>query len=281
VIRSAPGAPSHVLLDDTRAEHLPGCNIAVRKDVFAAVGGFDPIFRTAGDDVDFCWRLSDAGHRLAFVPGAFVWHWRRPSIRAFLRQQTGYGKAEKLLLAKHPVRFGKNGDARWTGFVYGGGAVSVGEGSIIYHGPMGQAGYQSIVNRMLPLRPIDSLFRNYRTEFLLHLLNLLQPMARRWARNRRIKLPFPMRQDPQPEPTLEFGIPGDDTSHRDHHLRTLLAKGWKAAGDTDPWDLEKGGTRLLIATERTGPNMTRNLFRVWGSPEAALALESDLRVATH
>lgn len=276
VIRSAPGAPSHVLLDDTRAEHLPGCNIAVRKEIFAAVGGFDPVFRTAGDDVDFCWRLSDAGHRLGFVPGAFVWHWRRPSIRAFLRQQTGYGKAEKLLFAKHPVRFEKNGDARWTGFVYGGGAVSVGEGSIIYHGPMGQAGYQSIVNRMLPLRPIDSLFRNCRTEFLLHLLNLLQPMARRWARNRRIKLPFPMRQDPQPEPTLEFGIPGDDTSHRDHHLRTLLAKGWKAAGDTDPWDLEKGGTRLLIATERTGPNMTRNLFRVWGSPEAAQALQRQL-----
>ncbi|MFM2196962.1 MAG: hypothetical protein RLZZ505_394 [Verrucomicrobiota bacterium] len=278
VIRSASGAPSHVLLDDTRAEHLPGCNIAVRREVFQSVGGFDPVFRTAGDDVDFCWRLSDAGYRLGFVPGAFVWHWRRPSIRAFLKQQTGYGKAEKLLLAKHPVRFGKNGDARWTGFVYGGGAVNVGEDSIIYHGAMGQAGYQSIVNRMLPLRPIDPAFRDARTEFLLHLLNLLQPMARRWARNRRIKLPFPKPLTPQPEPTLEFGVPGDDSTHRDHHLRTLLAKGWQAAGDTDPWDLEKGGTRILIATERTGPNLTNNLFRIWGSPEAAQALARELRI---
>jgi GT2 family glycosyltransferase len=277
VIRSAPGAPSHVLFDDTRAEHLPGCNIAVRRAAFEAIGGFDPIFRTAGDDVDFCWRLSDAGHRLGFVPGAFVWHWRRPSIRAFLKQQTGYGKAEKLLLAKHPVRFGKNGDARWTGFVYGGGAVNVGEGSIIYHGPMGQAGYQSIVNRMLPLRPIDPAFRDVSTEFLLQLLNLLQPMARRWSRNRRIKLPFPNPHPTPPEPTLEFGIPGDDTTHRDHHLRVLLAKGWQAAGDTDPWDLEKGGTRILIATERTGPNLTNNLFRIWGSPEAAQALQRELR----
>lgn len=277
VIRSAPGAPSHVLLDDTHAEHLPGCNIAVRRTALDAVGGFDPIFRTAGDDVDFCWRLSDGGHRLGFVPGAFVWHWRRPSIRAFLRQQTGYGKAEKLLLAKHPVRFGKNGDARWTGFVYGGGAVSVGEGSVIYHGPMGQAGYQSIVNRMLPLRPIDPVFRDFRTEFFLRLLNLLQPMARRWARSRRLLPSFPKTHPSQPEPTLEFSIPGDDTIYRDHHLLGLLAKGWKAAGDTDPWDLEKGGTRILIATERTGPNLTNNLFRVWGSHKAAKALESELR----
>lgn len=276
VIRSAPGAPSHVLLDDTRAEHLPGCNIAVRRKVFQSIGGFDPIFRTAGDDVDFCWRLSDEGHRLAFVPGTFVWHWRRPSLRAFLRQQTGYGKAERLLLAKHPNRFAKNGDARWTGFVYGGGAVSVGEGSIIYHGPMGQAGYQSIVNRMLPLRPIAPLFRNCRTEFLLRLLNLLQPMARRWARSSGILPPFSKTLPPLPEPTLEFGILGDDTTHRDHHLHALLRKGWIAAGDTDPWDLEKGGIRILIATERPGPNITRNLFRVWGSPEAAQTLQREL-----
>ena len=276
VIRSAPGAPSHVLFDDTRAEHLPGCKIAVRRTAFDAIGGFDPIFRTAGDDVDFCWRLSDAGHRLGFVPGAFVWHWRRPSIRAFLKQQIGYGKAEKLLLAKHPVRFGKNGDAEWTGFVYGGGAVNVGEGSIIYYGPMGQAGYQSIVNRMLPLRPIDPAFRDGRTQFLLIILNILQPMARRWARNRQIKMSISKPQAQQTEPTLEFGIPGDDATHRDDYLQRLLAKGWKSAGETDLWDLEKGGTRLLIATERTGPKLTYNLFRVWGSPEAARALKREL-----
>ncbi len=277
VIRSVPGAPSHVLFDDTRAEHLPGCNIAVRRAAFDAIGGFDPIFRTAGDDVDFCWRLSDAGHCLGFVPGAFVWHWRRPSIRAFLKQQAGYGKAEKLLLAKHPVRFGKSGDARWTGFVYGGGAVKVGSGSIIYHGSMGRAGYQSIVNRMLALRPSDQAFRDSLTEFLLRTLTILQPMARSWVRNRRIKLPFSKPQPSQPEPTHEFGIPGDDSTHREYYLSALLAKGWQAAGDTDRWDLEKGGTRILIATERTGSNLTNNLFRVWGSPEAANALKRDLR----
>ena len=276
VIRAAPGAPSHVLLDDTTAEHLPGCNIAVRRDVFEAVGGFDPVFHTAGDDVDFCWRLSDGGHRLAFVPGAFVWHWRRPSVRAFLRQQIGYGKAERLLIAKHPVRFGENGEARWTGFVYGGGAIRAEDGSVIYHGPMGQAGYQSVVNRMLPLRPIDSAFRSTCTEFLFRLVKFLQPAARLWARNRRIRLCF-TKPAARESPTVEFAISGNGGFSRESCLSVLLGKGWQPSGDTDPWDLEKGGTRVLIAAENAGGGFTNCLFRVWGSPAAAAALERELR----
>ena len=140
------------MLDDEEAEHLPGCNLAVTKAAFDAIGGFDPQFRTAGDDVDFCWRLRAAGFRLGFAAGAFVWHWRRPSIRGFLRQQLGYGRAERLLIAKHPEHFTNHGGAKWRGFVYGGGPVRVMPDSIIYHGPMGTAGYQAVTNRMLPLR---------------------------------------------------------------------------------------------------------------------------------
>jgi GT2 family glycosyltransferase len=269
VIRAAPGAPSHVLLDDIHAEHLPGCNIAVRSEVFHSVGGFDPIFRTAGDDVDFCWRLTDAGHRLGFVPGAFVWHWRRPSIRAFLRQQIGYGKAEKLLLAKHPERFGKNGEARWKGFVYGGGAVRVGDGSVIYHGSMGQAGYQSLVNRMLPLRPIDSEYRTPSTEFLLQMLRALQPAARRWSRNRRIRLLPQLKHISEPETDQqEIRIPSEKGLSRDYFLNLLLAYGWKSCGDTSAWDLEIDGSRILIATEHIGAGVTQNLFRIQGKPPA-------------
>ena len=77
VVCAAPGAPSHVMLDDEEAEHLPGCNLVVTKAAFEAIGGFDPVFHTGGDDVDFCWRLREAGFRLGFAPGAFVWHWRR------------------------------------------------------------------------------------------------------------------------------------------------------------------------------------------------------------
>tara|TARA_B110000037_G_scaffold46432_1_gene56899 strand:- start:59269 stop:61362 length:2094 start_codon:yes stop_codon:yes gene_type:complete len=273
VIRAAPGAPSHVLLDDTRAEHLPGCNISVRREAFEKIGGFDPIFRTAGDDVDFCWRLSDAEFAMGFVPGAFVWHWRRPSIRAFLRQQTGYGKAEKLLLKKHPQRFTANGEARWEGFIYGGGSVRAAGDSIIYYGSMGQAGYQSIVNRMLPLRQVDSAFKSFCSGNLLSLVKIFQPAIRRWARNRRVKFTLPaFPKSSQQEEIQEFRIPGSGGKDRFHYLDLLLDDGWQPAGDTDPWDVTKDGTKVLIATERLNHNHTVNLFRVLGDHIALLPL---------
>ncbi len=76
-VARAPGNPREVLIDDERAEHLPGCNMAFRRDALLAIGGFDPQFRIAGDDVDVCWRLLDRGEALGFSPAAIVWHRRR------------------------------------------------------------------------------------------------------------------------------------------------------------------------------------------------------------
>src|SRR5213593_1793268 len=53
-VARAPGGPVHVLVSDREAEHIPGCNMAFRTAYLEAVGGFDPRFRTAGDDVDVC-----------------------------------------------------------------------------------------------------------------------------------------------------------------------------------------------------------------------------------
>ena len=76
---AAPGAPAHVMLNDAEAEHLPGCNLAIRKAALNAIGGFREHYRTAGDDVDICWRLRDAGGHLRFMPGAMVWHSPTPT----------------------------------------------------------------------------------------------------------------------------------------------------------------------------------------------------------
>lgn len=145
VVAAAPGGPSHVLLNDQEAEHLPGCNIAIRKASLQAIGGFQAPFVTAGDDVDVCWRLREAGGKLRFVPGAMVWHHRRFSVRAYLRQQSGYGRAEALLMKHHPLRFGPLGGARWHGLIYGDatGSLPPTEGSI-FHGPFGTGLFQVI-----------------------------------------------------------------------------------------------------------------------------------------
>jgi glycosyltransferase involved in cell wall biosynthesis len=115
----SPGAPAHVLLDDEVAEHIPGCNMAFRRDALEAISGFDPIFRTAGDDVDVCWRLQNSGYKIGFSPAAVVWHFRRNTVGDYLKQQRGYGKAEALLCFKHPYRFNVLGQSRWFGRIYG------------------------------------------------------------------------------------------------------------------------------------------------------------------
>jgi hypothetical protein len=83
------------------------------------IKGFDPIFRAAGDDVDVCWRLQNKGYKIGFSPAAVVWHFRRNTIRDYLKQQRGYGKAETLLFFKHPSRFNVLGQSRWFGRIYG------------------------------------------------------------------------------------------------------------------------------------------------------------------
>src|SRR5262249_38212486 len=82
-IARAPGAPTHVLLDDRTAEHVPGCNMAFRREALLAIGGFNPIYLRAGDDVDACWRLQARGWRIGFAPAGLVWHRPPSKVKAY------------------------------------------------------------------------------------------------------------------------------------------------------------------------------------------------------
>jgi O-antigen biosynthesis protein len=144
-VSAAPGGPSHVLLTDTVAEHIPGCNMAFWRWAFQSVGGFDPEYHKAGDDVDFCWRVQQAGGVIAFSPTAIVWHHRRFTLRAFHNQQKGYGEAESLLRFKHLIFFGPTGSAKWRGQIYGAPRFSwFINRPAIYHGIFGDGFFQSI-----------------------------------------------------------------------------------------------------------------------------------------
>ncbi len=144
----APGGPTHVLMDDDVAEHIPGCNMAFVKAKLEEIGGFDVAFTAAGDDVDVCWRLQNAGYTIGFSPAALVWHFRRNTVRAYLRQQMGYGKAEALLFFKHPLRFNALGQSRWLGRIYGGLATSLlPRRPVIYHGTFGEGLFQTLYER--------------------------------------------------------------------------------------------------------------------------------------
>jgi glycosyltransferase involved in cell wall biosynthesis len=142
-VAKAPGGPVHVLLGDDRAEHIPGCNMAFRKEVLAEVGGFNPIYTSAGDDVDLCWRVLDRGWEIGFHPAALVWHHRRAGLRKYLRQQLGYGRSEALVEARHPDRFSPTGSARWKGRIYDSLPVPFRQ-QRVYRGLYGAAAYQSV-----------------------------------------------------------------------------------------------------------------------------------------
>jgi glycosyltransferase involved in cell wall biosynthesis len=145
-VANAPGGPVHVLLSDREAEHIPGCNMAFRRQRLIEVGGFDPRFRAAGDDVDLCWRLQERGETLGFSAGAVVWHRARDSVRAYCRQQIGYGRAEALLERKWPAKYNAGGHHSWAGRLYGSG---VAEGLLprrwrVYYGRWGSGLFQAM-----------------------------------------------------------------------------------------------------------------------------------------
>lgn len=159
-VAHAPGGPVHVLLSDREAEHIPGCSMAFRVSALKAIGGFDPQFRAAGDDVDVCWRLQEQGWTLGFSHGAMVWHHHRDSIRAYWRQQRGYGEAEALLERKWPEKYNVAGHVTWAGRLYSKGiTIPLGGTGRIYQGTWGLAPFQMLTDtkpgllRALPLMP--------------------------------------------------------------------------------------------------------------------------------
>ncbi len=143
-VQASPGAPAHILIDDNVAEHVPGCNMAFWRERLLALGGFDALYTKAGDDVDVCWRLQGEGERILYAPAAMVWHHRRSTVRAYLKQQRGYGEAEALLKRKHPEKF-RGYRTHWAGRIYTRAGLGLNAGApIIHHGVFGAGMFQTI-----------------------------------------------------------------------------------------------------------------------------------------
>ncbi len=171
-VMASPGGPAHVMLSDRLAEHIPGCNMAFYKWALDEISGFDAIYRKAGDDVDVCWRLQQRGYKIGFSPAGFVWHYRRATVQAYLKQQRGYGEAEALLVRKHPEYFNDIGSSIWRGRIYTAAKIGVvTRAPIIYHGVFGSAFFQSIYT------PSPSMFLMLMTSLEWHVLVTLPLMT--------------------------------------------------------------------------------------------------------
>jgi O-antigen biosynthesis protein len=108
-VDQAPGNTQIVFVEDELADHVPGCNLAVRRSFMKSIGGFDNKYRFGGDDVNFCWKVVKAGEQLCSSPGAMIWHYRRKTVPAYLSQQRSYGRGEAALEKDWPERFNSLG----------------------------------------------------------------------------------------------------------------------------------------------------------------------------
>lgn len=104
------GAPSlrdenaHFVGGEQYIREAPTINLALRREVFTTAGVFDEAFHY-GSDVDFTWRIVDAGLKIRYVPEAIVRHdWG--DARAEIRRSYLYGQARYRLYAKHAHRRG-------------------------------------------------------------------------------------------------------------------------------------------------------------------------------
>ena len=75
-------------------------NMGIRRDVYLELGGFSKM--RFGEDIDFSYRIVEAGYMPRLFPDAWVWHKRRTDFRKFFRQVYNSGIARINLEKRHP-----------------------------------------------------------------------------------------------------------------------------------------------------------------------------------
>ena len=75
-------------------------NMGIRREVYEALCGFSKM--RFGEDIDFSYRIVEAGYQTRLLPDAWVWHKRRTDFRKFFRQVFNSGIARINLTKRHP-----------------------------------------------------------------------------------------------------------------------------------------------------------------------------------
>lgn len=75
-------------------------NMGIKREVYEQLGGFSKM--RFGEDIDFSYRIVEAGNRCRLFPTAWVWHKRRTDLKKFFRQVYNSGIARINLEKRHP-----------------------------------------------------------------------------------------------------------------------------------------------------------------------------------
>jgi GT2 family glycosyltransferase len=76
----------------------PTMNICLRSNIAKKIK-FDERFGVA-QETDWGYRLTKFG-KMVYIPSAIIWHYHRPTLKNFFKQQYSYGKFMPLLYLKH------------------------------------------------------------------------------------------------------------------------------------------------------------------------------------
>ena len=75
-------------------------NLLLKKSVIEEVGGFDENLPSQYD-TDLGFRITSRGYKILFEPSATCYHFNRPTVSGYFRQQLQYGKNTTKLYLKH------------------------------------------------------------------------------------------------------------------------------------------------------------------------------------
>lgn len=84
-------------------DEYPTINMAFKNELINAIGYFDERF-DYGSDMDFTWRVRNAGYKIRYVHTALIWHdWG--SVKDEFNRTILYGEARARLYLKHKNRW--------------------------------------------------------------------------------------------------------------------------------------------------------------------------------
>jgi len=110
----APSVPSAVKENEannyrassslTDVDYVCGACFLVRRRALQQVGLLDEGYFLYGEETDWCWRMKQAGWRVAWTPAVKVWHHEGKSFRDALQRRAHYYASVVRFTAKHRGR---------------------------------------------------------------------------------------------------------------------------------------------------------------------------------
>lgn len=94
----------HSLMDvEKYVDHIPTCNLCLKREIFGRIGLFDESF-VKGQDLELSYRIRKNSYKLFYSPNIKVVHHRKQSIKSFVKQIYKWAKAKVAIIKKHGIQ---------------------------------------------------------------------------------------------------------------------------------------------------------------------------------